>query len=131
MDVLSDVLRAVRLTGAVYFEVHARAPWAAETPATPTICAQVMPDFEHVIAFHILLEGQCWAQLSENSDSAVRMQTGDVVIFVGGDAHVMSTERGQRASVDLGVYRRAKDRPLPFIFSEFGGVGEPAGESVR
>ena len=29
MDVLSDVLNAVRLTGAVYFDVRARCPWVA------------------------------------------------------------------------------------------------------
>ena len=70
MDVLSDVLRAVRLTGAVYFEVQARAPWAAETPPVSSICAEVMPDFEHVIAFHIVLDGCCWAQLTD--DTALR-----------------------------------------------------------
>ena len=126
MDVLSDVLRTVRLTGAVYFDLQARAPWAAETPEISSICADVMPDFEHVIAFHIVLDGRCWAQLTRDADSAVRMEAGDVVIFVGGDAHVMSAERGQRAVADMSVYRRQKDRPLPFVFSEFGGNGEPA-----
>jgi hypothetical protein len=33
MDALSDVLRAVRLKGAIFFDVHASDPWAAETPA--------------------------------------------------------------------------------------------------
>ena len=32
MDVLSDVLSAVRLTGAVFFERHVQAPWAGELP---------------------------------------------------------------------------------------------------
>ena len=32
MDALSDVLQAVRLTGAVFFDVDASAPWVAETP---------------------------------------------------------------------------------------------------
>ena len=32
MDALSDVLRAVRLTGAVFFDVPASAPWVAESP---------------------------------------------------------------------------------------------------
>jgi hypothetical protein len=31
MDMLSDVLRAVRLTGAVYFTIDGSAPWVAET----------------------------------------------------------------------------------------------------
>lgn len=124
MDVLSDVLRAVRLTGAVYYEVHARAPWAAQTPETSLICANVMPDFEHVIAFHIVLEGRCWAQLARDPDSAVHMKAGDAVIFASGDAHCMSAERGERAEVDFSIYRRESDRPLPFVFSQFGGDGE-------
>ena len=32
MDALSDVLRAVRLTGAIFFDVQASEPWVAETP---------------------------------------------------------------------------------------------------
>ncbi len=124
MDVLSDVLRAIRLTGAVYFDVQAHAPWVAETPPVSSICAEVMPDFEHVIAFHIVLEGCCWAQMTDDTASAVRMEAGDAVIFVDGDAHVMSAERGQRATPDLNLYRGLKNRPLPFVFSEFGGDGD-------
>ncbi|MGD9770048.1 MAG: AraC family transcriptional regulator [Pseudolabrys sp.] len=125
LDVLSDVLRAVRLTGAVYFELQGRAPWAAETPPVSTICSDVMPDFEHVIAFHIVLDGTCWAALCDDSDSAVRMTAGDAIIFVGGDAHVMSAVRGQRATPNLSVYRGVRQRPLPFVFNEFGGSGAP------
>ena len=32
MDVLSDVLLSVRLTGAVFFDVDAHAPFATESP---------------------------------------------------------------------------------------------------
>ncbi len=31
-DALSDVLKTVRLTGATFFDVVARAPWVAESP---------------------------------------------------------------------------------------------------
>ena len=31
MDALSDVLRAVRLTGAIFFDIQASEPWVAET----------------------------------------------------------------------------------------------------
>ena len=40
-DALSDVLRAVRLTGAAFFDVIARAPWCAEQPTRE----QVLPRF--------------------------------------------------------------------------------------
>ena len=36
-DVLSDVLRAVRLTGAVYFDFNLSAPWVAEAPPSREI----------------------------------------------------------------------------------------------
>ncbi len=83
-----------------------------------------MPDFEHVIAFHIMMDGWCWAQLADESQPEVRLEQGDAVIFVRGDAHFMSTERGKRAAPDLSLYYRPHDRPLPFIFNEFGGSGE-------
>jgi AraC-like DNA-binding protein len=126
LDVLSDVLRAVRLTGAVYFDINARAPWIAASPPTATICANVMPDFERVISFHIMLDGCCWAQLSDESEPAIKLDTGDAVIFVRGEPHVMASEPGKHAQPDLGMYVRPTDRPLPFIFNEFGGTGEKA-----
>jgi AraC-like DNA-binding protein len=126
MDVLSDVLRAVRLTGAVYFDITAREPWVAASPAVSSICTNVMPGFEHVIAFHIMLDGGCWAQLSEESQPNVRLEAGDAVVLVRGDAHFMSTEPGQRAAPDMSMYHRPKDSPLPFIIKEFGGKGAPS-----
>jgi AraC-like DNA-binding protein len=124
MDVLSDVLRAVRLTGAVYFDFRARAPWVAETPETSHISARIMPESEHVVAFHILLDGQCWAELTEGEQSAVLLEAGDAVIFPRGDHHVMASEPGRRAAPDLSVYYRPTDRPLPFVWN-VGGDGEP------
>src|SRR3546814_2498725 len=123
LDVLSDVLRAVRLTGAIYFDIHAHAPWVAESPPVAAICGSVMPDFEHVICFHILMEGACWAQLADESLPAIRLGVGDAVIFAGGDAHYMGTERGKRSVPNLDIYYRPTDATLPFVFNEFGGDG--------
>jgi len=126
VDVLSDVLRAVRLTGAIYFDIHAHAPWIAESPPMASICAKVMPEFEHVVCFHIILDGWCWAQLADESQPPIRLDAGDVVIFPGGDGHVMGTEQGKRSVPDMAMYYRPNDARLPFVFSEFGGNGEQA-----
>jgi AraC-like DNA-binding protein len=123
LDVLSDVLRAVRLTGAVYFDVNARAPWIAATPPIATICGKVMPDFEHVISFHIMLDGECWARLADESQQPIRLETGDAVLFAGGDAHFMSTEARERSTPNMDLYYRPTDRPLPFVLRELGGSG--------
>jgi AraC-like DNA-binding protein len=124
VDVLSDVLRAVRLTGALYFDVNARAPWIAETPPISTICGKVMPDFEHVISFHIMLDGECWAQLADESQAPIKLSAGDAVLFAAGDPHFMTTERGKRSTPNMDIYYRPKDRPLPFVLRELGGMGQ-------
>ncbi len=59
---LSDVLRAVRLTGAVFFSVEATAPWALEGPASDTIGPFIRPGVEHILQFHAVASGTCWGQ---------------------------------------------------------------------
>ena len=128
MDVLSDVLRAVRLTGAVYFDIRARAPWAAESPAAARVGARVMPEFEQVIFFHIVLEGHCWAQLADDPATA-RAARAPATRWSspGGERHVMSSGRDMRAEPPpMEIYRRPGDQPLPYVFSDFGGAGEPS-----
>ena len=54
MDVLSDVLRAVRLCGAVFFTAEFSSPWALESPNSRLLATILMPEAEHVSFFHIL-----------------------------------------------------------------------------
>src|SRR5215204_5627900 len=56
-DTLSDVLKTVRLTGATFFDVVARAPWVAEQPPRETILPKVLPGAEHLISYHVVTEG--------------------------------------------------------------------------
>lgn len=65
MDVLSDVLQGVRLTGAVFFDMEAHSPWVGTTPGSATIAGLVMPEAEHVICFHILVAGLGCAALAD------------------------------------------------------------------
>src|SRR5580704_9179746 len=110
MDVLSDVLRAVRLNGAVYFDIDAGYPWAGESPGTAEIATAVMPGAEHVISFHAILAGSCWAALSDGSAAALNLNAGDVVVFPGGAPNVMSSERGSRSKPDMAMYYRPIDQ---------------------
>ena len=63
MDALSDVLRAVRLTGAIFFDVHASEPWVAETPPGASIVGQMFPGAEHLMSYHVMTRGPCWASV--------------------------------------------------------------------
>ena len=125
MDVLSDLLRAVRLTGAVYFDIRARAPWVAESPAAERVGGRVMPEFEQVIFFHIVLDGHCWAALRDDPSGAFRLGPGDAVVVPGGDRHVMSSAPGMRAEPAMDIYRPGGGQSLPYVFNDFGGSGAP------
>jgi len=121
-DVLSDVLRAVRLTGAVYFDFELSSPWVREAPPARDLAGLVMPGAQRVIEYHIVARGSCWGQALGHDP--IRLSEGDVIVFPRGDAHVLSSAPGMRERVDLAAFPRPSS-PLP-VFYEMGG-----GESER
>jgi len=46
-DALSDVLRTVRLSGALFFLMDVTAPWEAEVPDGATLASSVLPGAQH------------------------------------------------------------------------------------
>src|SRR5882724_3615569 len=94
LDTLSDVLRAIRLNGAVFFAIEASAPWVAEAPASAEIGPHIMPGVEHVIEYHVVTSGSCWGGIVD--EPAVRLEAGDVIVFPQGDPHVISSGPGMR-----------------------------------
>jgi AraC-like DNA-binding protein len=114
-DVLSEVLRAVRLSGAVFFEVKTASPWVAEAPAAKWIAPHVMPGAEHVIEYHAVTAGSCWGGLA--GEPPVELHAGDVIVFPQGDAHTLSSTPGMRGPQELEVYRRPEAGRLPVALS--------------
>jgi AraC-like DNA-binding protein len=112
-DTLSDVLRAVRLRGAVFYYIEGTSPWVAEAPAACDIVPAIMPGAEHMIEFHGIVRGSCWAAIV--GEPPMRLHEGDVVMFPQGDPHVMSSAPGMRAhKVDRAFYFTPKPPQLPF-----------------
>jgi AraC-like DNA-binding protein len=98
-DTLSDVLRAVRLRGAVFFNVSGASEWAAEAPPSRQLAPLLMPGVEHVMEYHAVAKGSCWAAIP--GEPAVQLFAGDVVMFPRGDGHVVSSAPGMRGATDL------------------------------
>ena len=93
-DALSDVLRTVRLTGAVFIDCAARDPWVVESPPRETVLPKVLPGADHLIAYHALTEGRCYA--GRVGEEPVALAAGDVIVFTAADAHVLATRPGMR-----------------------------------
>ena len=118
-DVLSDVLRAVRLTGAVYFDFELSSPWVAEAPPSREIAGKVMPGAQRVIEYHLLARGTCWAHALGHDPLCLR--EGDLIVFPQGDAHVLSSAPGMRSAPDMSMFARPS-AALPIVY-ELGGGG--------
>lgn len=118
-DTLSEVLRAVRLTGAVFFAVDASAPWVAETPPGSELRPHIMPGVEHVIEYHVVTSGSCWGGLID--EAPIRLEAGDVIVFPQGDAHVMSSAPGMLEAPDEESLARAQTNRLPISVRIDGG----------
>ena len=123
MDVLSEVLRGVRLTGAVYFDVHGRCPFVGTTPGGEDL-ARVMPEAERIIAFHIMIDGACWAFIENESEPPLRIESGDAILIPHADVHVLASEPSMSAEPRYDLYHRPNDQVLPIALTELEGDGE-------
>jgi AraC-like DNA-binding protein len=94
-DTLSDVLKTVRMTGAVFFNVTAKAPWVAEQLSRETVLPMILKGAEHTIAYQIVTQGRCYASIIGGPD--IELSAGQVIVFTRGDRHVMGSSPGMRA----------------------------------
>ena len=90
MDVLSDVLRVIRLSGAVFFTAEFSSPWGIVSPPSQTLAPFVMPSAECFSIFHVITEGSCWVKVK--GEPAIQMNAGDVLVVPQGDEHVMASD---------------------------------------
>jgi len=96
VDVLSDFLRAVRLSGAVFFRAKFSTPWALSSPDASQLARALLPEARHMVMFHAIEHGACWLELADVPREQLR--AGDVVAFPFGDPHAMGS--GEPARVD-------------------------------
>lgn len=125
-DPLSDVLRTVRLTGALFFLWHVSWPYVTPVPAGRAFAPIVLPGAQQIISYHIVTRGSCWGALI--GQSPVRLDAGDILLIPHGDAYVMSSSAqmcsiAQQVDVApaLQFFRQMAAGELPFVVEEGGG----------
>jgi AraC-like DNA-binding protein len=125
-DPLSDVLEAVRLTGAVFFLVDARAPWVAEAPASTHLAPVILPHAQHIVSYHVISQGACWCESAGHAP--MQLEAGDVLVVPHGRAYQLATACGLRTgwSLDdaLAWFRAMAGGELPFVVKEGGDGAE-------
>ena len=85
-----------------------------------------MPGAEHVVAYHLVAKGQCWASME--GEAPALLNRGDIVMFPRGDAHAISSAPGLRPHHEPGydewvLATRNDPKPLPVSYR--GDVLQP------
>ena len=126
MDVLSDVLDTIHIKGAVYFEVEAGQPWVLVNPPMNVIGSFMLPDVEHVIPFHIMLDGGGWVKSDNDVIAPLRLESGDVVMFPMGSSHVITSNLNNwnGTAADASFYQQNAAKKHPFTVVKIGEEGE-------
>ena len=76
MEVLSDILRSMRVQGSVYFCDHLQAPWSMEFEDTQSA------------SFHLVRRGECWVMSGNRKEC---LGPGDLVFIEPGRDHVLAS----------------------------------------
>jgi AraC-like DNA-binding protein len=116
-DTLSDVLRSVRLRGAVFYCLSYGEEWAVEAPSAQELAGTVIPGAEHVMEYHVITKGSGWAAIV--GEPPVRIEAGDVIMFPHGDPHVLSSAPGikpLRLAPEWVYETRDEPKPIPIVF---------------
>ena len=124
MDALSDVLRVVRLNGAIYLDGEFAAPWCVIGRADAELCEGYLPRSERVLSFHFVTGGACWARLPDDPASALRIEAGEIVVVPQGETHILGSATNLQpvSSADV-LARHLQSAPGEIMKLAHGGSG--------
>jgi AraC-like DNA-binding protein len=120
VDALSDALRVLRLTGAVFLDAEFTAPWCVLSRSGRPV-THPLPPGGNVIFFHLLTEGRCKVRLASGGET-LALATGDVLILPRDADHVMGSDLQLAPEMSDNLARPAAANGLMRIVH--GGGGE-------
>ena len=112
----------------MFFPMDVSSPWVDEVPAATEFAPIVLPGAEHVVSYHIVRRGGCWAAL--RGDAPVRLEAGDIFVVPQGDAYTMGSAPDLRSNLPrhevMEFFRLMASASAPLTVTEGGGGPERA-----
>lgn len=119
LNLVTDALSTVRLSGAIFLRAEYTAPWAYESPPSADLTAILRPQAQRLILFHIVEEGQFWLRLSSGEE--LRASQGEVVVLPYGHQHVMGSAESVQPIAIASLLPAPPWKEFPVI--RYGGGG--------
>lgn len=125
MDVVSEILRPVKLRGALFFHGEFSAPWcfrSAPSPKDAQFFGSLVQSEEplRVLLFHMLTEGRAFARLEDGRKE--ELVAGDIVILPHSDVHFLGNGGPEKPVDSFAVFGPNLKDGLKMV--RFGGGGE-------
>jgi AraC-like DNA-binding protein len=98
MDALSEALKSVHMTGAIFYHAECTAPWGFRVPPLEKVAHVLAPGTERLIGYHLVTEGEALVRFPEADVEIPDMEVhaGDILILPPRTGHTVSN--GQPAS---------------------------------
>jgi AraC-like DNA-binding protein len=119
VDALSEFLRTVKLSGALFYDARCSAPWCIRSPPSRKFREYVAPLGNHVIEFHLVTGGRCYVRVGNDTTA---LSAGDIVMLPHGDEHYMGNGVGSPVIDGEGAMHKLVTREIEL--ETLGGGGE-------
>jgi AraC-like DNA-binding protein len=98
-------------------------PWCIEIPHTASYADIILPSAQHIVSYHIVVEGSGLAKLS--GSEPISYDAGDIIVFPRTDPYLMYSAPGVLPELDqnqtLQFFRHAAAGRIPSVIAEGGG----------
>lgn len=119
-DALSEVLRAVRLSGSMFFRVRLSSPYAVTALGVEGIVQKYAPGVQQLLPFHLVTRGPIWFDI-EGAEAPLRLDDGDIIVLPRGATHSLTDRPGSPATSVTQLQSYIEGYPPTLIW---GGNGE-------
>jgi pimeloyl-ACP methyl ester carboxylesterase/AraC-like DNA-binding protein len=92
MDVLSDILASLRLTGGVVIDGQLRGDFCLLSQFTPELCAPFFPMPETLIGYHYVRSGRMLVEVE--GVPPIVVEPGEIAVIPRNDPHVLASRLG-------------------------------------
>ncbi len=118
MDVLTDILASLRLTGGVVIDAETHGDFCLLSRFTDEDCERYQVRANELIAYHYIRSGKLFA--SVDGEQPILAKAGDVILLPRNDVHLLYTRPGLSPVDSHSLIEAAPDGPAKIVIDHGG-----------